>query len=241
MMIGEFLSTAQRSNRGAQQVKRGALLVAARMGALAMVTLMCACTPAVESQLDAAQLEMRQGAYDRAVVIFSQVLEAVPDAPNVHTNMGFALMQLGRYEEAVSHFEQAHDGGAADATLLHNWAGALAKLHRLDEAETRYAQAAAADPGRSALYVNWGNVLVDLGRLDEAAQRYQQAVENDPESAIGWFNHGYTLERLSEHEAALISYRTFLSVADGAPSDLLDHASRFVAQADAASGAGGGS
>jgi tetratricopeptide (TPR) repeat protein len=205
-----------------------------------LLLLAAACSSPVEAQLEEASTLMREGSYERALAIYDDVLKRVPDAPNIHTNMGFALSQLGRYEEALGHFEAARGQKgppAVNATLLHDWANTLEKLGRLDEAAAKYAEAAAADPARSGVFINWGNVLVRLGRLDEAAARYAQAVENDPESAVGWFNRGYTLERLDKPTEALDCYRTFLTLKSELPSNLQEHARRFVAQADSAGGA----
>ncbi len=201
------------------------------------VLVLAGCSSQVETNLSTAELEMRQGAYDNALAIYADVLKSVPDAANVHGNMGYALLQLGRYDEALTHFETAYrnrDRGRVDVSLLHNWANALEKVGEWDRAEAKYAEAAKADPGRATVQINWGNVLVKLDRLEEALARYQSAVDSDPESPLGWFNLAYTLERLSRPDEALSAYRTFLTVSDGVSSDLLDHARKFVAQGDAA-------
>ncbi|MBI5137475.1 MAG: tetratricopeptide repeat protein [Nitrospirae bacterium] len=205
--------------------------------------LLAGCTSQVDAQLDAAQLEMRQGAYEHAVDLYAEVLENVPRAPNIHTNMGFALLQLDRHAEALAHFETAQaqlGAGKADVSLLHNWASALERLDRLEEAEAKYAEAAQVDPGRASVLINWANLLGRMGRLDDAEQRYAQALAAEPESALAWVNRGYTLERLGRPEEALVCYRTFLTFSDDAPSDLIDHARRFVAQAEAAGQVAGG-
>jgi len=204
---------------------------------VALLALPGACTSPVEGQLETASTLMRQGSYEKALAIYEDVLQRVPDAPNIHTNMGFALSQLGRYDEAITHFEAAQaqkTRPALNATLLHDWAFALERLGRLDDAAAKYAEAAAADPARAGVYINWGNVLARLGHLDEAADRYAQAVQNDPDSAVGWFNQGYALERLDRAPQALECYRTFLSLKGDLPSNLQEHARRFVAQAEAA-------
>ena len=199
------------------------------------------CSQSVEARLDTALLEMRQGAYENALTIYAEVLEVVPAAPNVHNNMGYALLQLGRYEDSLAHFETAYaqdPGAKADVALLHNWANALHKLGRDEEAEQKFRAATQGDAGAD-VYINWGNVLTGLERLKEAGERYRHAVELDPEAAVGWFNLGYTLERLGEAEEALRCYRNFLGMAEGSPSDLGDHARQFVAQAEAAGQASG--
>lgn len=195
------------------------------------------CSPPIETELDTAAQEMRQGAYESAVKVYQDVLTRVPDAPNIHNNLGFALAQLGRYDEALRQFEAAAEQGgpaALQATLLHNWANALEKLGRFAEADQKYALAAKADPSRADVFVNWGNVLVELNRPDDAADRYRQAVEINPDSALGWFNLGHTLERLNRPDDALACYRTFLGLKGDVPSNIVEHARGFVAQADAA-------
>jgi tetratricopeptide (TPR) repeat protein len=210
---------------------------------LSALTLAASCAPPIESELDSASLEMRQGAYEHAVSLYADVLRRVPDAPNIHNNMGYALAQLGRYDEAIVHYEAAaaqRGSGPLEATLLHNWAHALEKLGRLEESAAKYAEAAQADPARGDVYIGWGNVLVALGRVDDAAERYRQAVEASPESAVGWFNLGHAQERLDRADDALASYRTFLTLKGDVPSNIQEHARRFVAQADAARAGGQG-
>jgi len=210
---------------------------------LSALTLAQGCAPPIESELDSASQEMRQGAYEQAVQLYTDVLRRVPDAPNIHNNMGYALAQLGRFDEAIAQYEAAAaegDKGPLKATLLHNWASALEKLGRLEEAEAKYAEAANADPARGDVYIGWGNVLMTLGRADEAVQRYHQAVEAAPDSAVGWFNLGHAQERLDRADDALSSYRTFLSLKGDVPSNIQEHARRYVAQADAARAGGQG-
>jgi len=202
------------------------------------------CTAPIENELDTAAQEMRQGGYEEAVKLYEDVLTRVPDAPNIHNNLGYALSQLGRYDEALVHFEAAakqHGPVALQATLLHNWANALEKLGRYDDADRKYALAAQADPSRADVFVNWGNVLVELGRPEDAAERYKQAVDINPESPLGWFNLGHALELLNRPEQALRCYRTFLGLKGDVPSNIVEHARRFVAQADAALPPGKGS
>jgi len=210
--------------------------VAALVAALAALA-PAACTAPIENELDTAAQEMRQGSYEDAIKLYQDVLTRVPDAPNIHNNLGYALSQLGRYDEALTHFEAAGKKGGPvplQATLLHNWANALEKLGRYDEAEKKYAQAAQADPSRADVFVNWGNVLVQLKEPEAAADRYRQAVQINPDSALGWFNLGNTLERLGRPEEALACYRTFLGIQGDVPSNIVEHARRFVAAADAA-------
>jgi tetratricopeptide (TPR) repeat protein len=205
---------------------------------------LASCSPPIEAELDTAAQEMRQGSYEKAVQLYQDVLTRVPDAPNIHNNLGYALAQMGRYDEALPHFEAADKQGGPvplRATLLHNWANALEKLGRYDEASQKYALAAQADPTRADVFVNWGNALVEEGHLDDAADRYRQAVQINPDSALGWFNLGNTLEHLNRPEEALACYRTFLTLQGDVPSNILEHARRFVAAADTAQPAHKGS
>ncbi|MDH5526600.1 MAG: tetratricopeptide repeat protein [Nitrospirota bacterium] len=208
----------------------------------ALLALLAGCTTSVETQLETASLEMQQGAYEHAVEIYTEVLRKVPDAPRIHNNLGFALMQLGRYEESLPHFAAAAEnqhGDHPDPALLHNWGTALEKLERFEEAAEKYAAAAEADPTSAPVQVGWGNALSHLEKYEEAVERYSEAVGLDPNSSVAWFNLGYTQEQLGRHDEAVISYQTFLSIGTEGPSNLHEHARNFVAQAQAAGRTGG--
>ncbi|MDH4229568.1 MAG: tetratricopeptide repeat protein [Nitrospirota bacterium] len=201
------------------------------------------CKGSIESQLETASLEMQQGAYDHAAEIYTDVLKQVPNAPNLHNNLGYSLLQLGRYEESLQHFSAAYEQTREDPdpVLIHNWGTALEKLNRLEEAEAKFAQAAGLDPTRSQVFVNWGNVLTRLKRPDEALERYSDAVRINTTDAVAWFNLGYTQEQMNRNEEAIRSFQNYLANVDqvGASSSNYEHARAFVAQAEAAGHVGG--
>lgn len=221
--------------------RRAAGVLTAALTAL-LAFLPAGCTTSVESQLETASLEMQQGAYERAAEIYTDVLRKVPDAPRIHNNLGYALMQLGRYEEALPHFAAAAENQRSnhtDPALLHNWATALEKLERYEEAADKYALAAEADPTSAPVQIGWGNVLSHMEKNDEALEHFSTAVELSPNNATAWFNRGYTQEKLGHNDEAVVSYQTFLSIGTEGPSNLHEHARSFVAHAQAAGRAGG--
>ncbi len=45
--------------------------------------------------------------YEHAMTAFHRIMELAPNIPEVHVNMGFALLGLERYKEAYDFFESA--------------------------------------------------------------------------------------------------------------------------------------
>lgn len=52
----------------------------------------------------------REGKYEDAVAAYQRVVESGEASPQVHYNLGTALLALGRYEEADTHFQRALQG-----------------------------------------------------------------------------------------------------------------------------------
>jgi hypothetical protein len=53
----------------------------------------------------------RKGRVEDAVEQYRTALERSPDHPEIHYNLGLALVALKRYDEALDHAEQAYAGG----------------------------------------------------------------------------------------------------------------------------------
>jgi Ca-activated chloride channel homolog len=64
----------------------------------------------------------REGRYEEAVAAYQRVLESNRATPQVHYNMGTALLALGRFNDADQHFQAALDGVDPDlrSRTFHN-------------------------------------------------------------------------------------------------------------------------
>ena len=48
-----------------------------------------------------------EGKFSEAILYYTNVLNQLPDDPEIHNNLGVALFHSGKYEQAIGHFETA--------------------------------------------------------------------------------------------------------------------------------------
>jgi len=132
---------------------------------------------------------------------FLQVaLEACPEDPLVHNELGANAYNLRRYDEAATHFEKAIELALALGehglpvesleTLISNHAHALRKLGRLDEAEAGFRKALGLCPSNAATHAALGYTLHCHGKLSEATTAYHKSLSlRDDSLTTDFFNH----------------------------------------------------
>ncbi|HEY4919005.1 MAG TPA: sulfotransferase [Xanthobacteraceae bacterium] len=123
------------------------------------------------------------GRPDQAVTIYRRIIEREPDLPEVHGNLGSALVALGRLSEAVASCQRAIELDPDKPKVWCQWGAALAGLGRLAEAEEKLRRAILLDRDFAAAHCQLGNTLRQSGRLDAAEDMLRRAVALDPNSA----------------------------------------------------------
>jgi predicted TPR repeat methyltransferase len=168
---------------------------------------------------DAVQLGIRlhrQGKVDDAVVIYRQILAAVPDQVDALHFLGVAEHQKGRSEKALELLDRAASL-APDLPDVHNNRGNVLKLlGRLDEAEAAYRRVIELRPDDAAAHNNLGTVLRERGRIDEAVETYRRVISKHPDFYEAHQNLGNTLAALERFDEALESHRRALELRPGA-------------------------
>ncbi len=149
-----------------------------------------------------------------------EVLDGVPETPEVLAIKSALLMHTGDYSSARQAAERVIKNAASSAwarAIALNSAGQIAyDGDRLLEAEVFFDQAGvtwslAGHPQREAgAFVNRANVLERLGRVDDARRAYEDALSragrNDALRTRTLLNLGYMYERLEGWEKALGFY-----------------------------------
>ncbi|PIQ97330.1 MAG: hypothetical protein COV67_04790, partial [Nitrospinae bacterium CG11_big_fil_rev_8_21_14_0_20_56_8] len=121
-----------------------------------------------------------QGKHDQAAEYAAKVAENNPQAPQIFTWWGIALVKAGKRTEAIDKFERAaHLETTNQRTYLY-WGLALAMENRYEEALPKYSAAVEINPENSGAYAYWGASLVRLERYDEAIQKLEKALEINP-------------------------------------------------------------
>jgi len=82
-----------------------------------------------------------EGAIDDAIGFYQQALEANPDYPTVHNNLGNAYRNMGRAEDAIRHYRRAVELTPFDGSCHFNLARTLFDVRDYASAELAYRKA----------------------------------------------------------------------------------------------------
>ena len=130
----------------------------------------------------------RNTVWQSPVSLWADTIEARPENPRAHNNLGQALEDRQRMQEAFHHYQEALklDPDYADAHL--NMGLVLARSGRIDQAENHFIQAAKLRPGLAKAHYNLGLVRQTRNRHHEAIKHYQRALHADPEKTRARLN-----------------------------------------------------
>lgn len=134
--------------------------------------------------------------------IYSLMLAKVPNAAELHNNLGAVLQTLQRYEEALASYDQAIALKPGYANAHHNRGSVLKKLNRHAEALASYDRAVALKPDHAEAHNNRGVLLQELKRYDEALASFERAIAAKPDHAEAHNNCGVVLVNKGNMPAA---------------------------------------
>ncbi len=123
----------------------------------------------------------RKGAFDEAEPVFRQVLEFVPDNPQVLNYLGYSLIEARRnLEEALGMIERAVAGEPDSGYITDSLGWALYRLGRYEEAVPVMERAVELMPTDPILNDHLGDVYWAVGRYREARFQWNRAISFAP-------------------------------------------------------------
>jgi predicted O-linked N-acetylglucosamine transferase (SPINDLY family) len=156
---------------------------------------------------------LQSGDAPRALQMMRQSIAINPQQPDVHLNIGNALVRLRHPEAALASCDTAL---ALKPDFIEAWCNrgsALRDLERPEEALDSYARALELQPDHvEALHLR-AKLLLALDRLEEALQHFDRALRQRPHEAAIHINRGNVLFKLARPQQALASYERALSLA----------------------------
>jgi protein O-GlcNAc transferase len=155
----------------------------------------------------------QRGAYAVAADWIGRAIAVNPGAPEPHSNLGLALLELRRPEDALESFERSLKVKPDVPASLNNRGNALLALNRHAEALADYDRALAIQPNFILAHNNRGNTLRALGRHEEALRAYTSALQFMPNYPDALNNHGRTLHELRRYDEAAQSFARLLAAA----------------------------
>jgi Flp pilus assembly protein TadD len=122
-----------------------------------------------------------EGDYARAVTLYTELTEIVPQRPDVLNNLGVALFSLGRYEEAEQRYREAIEINPEFAEALCNLADVL--QGNPQEAEQWLRRALRVNPKFPGARTKLGLMLASAGREHEAGAAFRKSLKIAPRDA----------------------------------------------------------
>jgi tetratricopeptide (TPR) repeat protein len=156
----------------------------------------------------------REKKYEQADKVFSSILKAYPNQPDVWYNKGLVDAELGRYEDAVNAFNNATELKPEDAAAWHQKASCLYYLKRYEDAVEACNRSLALEPGNANVWYNMGIALTDLKRYNESIKAYDRALAIKPDYAEAENNKGNALSELGQYKEAIVAYDRALAIRD---------------------------
>lgn len=166
----------------------------------------------VEASLSAAQICADQGDRDRAIALYSKVIELSPGRALAYYKRGNQLKDREQFEAALADYDRAIEIDPNYAYALCNRGVVLARLDRLEAALHSYDRAAAAAPNDALTFYNRASVLRELGRRRDAIASYDRAIAIAPGYLESHFNRGILLNELRRFPEALASLDAVLAL-----------------------------
>lgn len=129
-------------------------------------------------------LRFHQGRNDEAIDLLRQSIEAKPDNPHAHINLGNMLMERRDLAGAHEAFVKATDLAPELAIAWYNLGICLRHMQRLQDAVNALYKAIQLDPNYPAAQDALAKLLHFLARSAEAVEIYRKWLANDPENPI---------------------------------------------------------
>jgi tetratricopeptide (TPR) repeat protein len=154
-----------------------------------------------------AAIRADEGKSAEALDLFTKAVNADPNFPNSHVDLGYQLMVAGRVDEAAVQYTEALRLNPDYADAHQSLGVVMALKGRVDEAIAHYREAIRIAPGLSTAHVSLGVALAGQGKLDEALKELLEGVRLDPAAASSWSRLGSVYTALGRSDEAISAYR----------------------------------
>lgn len=147
----------------------------------------------------------KAGRLETAVSDLRRALEAEPESPSAHLNLGTALALSGQKAEAMQHYREALRLKPAFPRAHYNLAVLLAESAAHDEAIEHLQRAIEVDPRYFDAHLALADALARKGQYESAASHDARAVEIDPRHPVARLRHATALIRIGRYADARAS------------------------------------
>ncbi|NEZ65041.1 tetratricopeptide repeat protein [Leptolyngbyaceae cyanobacterium CCMR0082] len=140
----------------------------------------------------------RQGKFDLAEVVWTQLVEALPDEPAVWSNRGNVRVSQNKLQDAIHDYDQAIALDPLQPDPYLNRGAAYEAVGNWQEAIDDYNRLLKLSPDDPAAYNNRGNAKGAQGDWKAALKDYEKSITIQPSFSLGYANYGIALFEVGE-------------------------------------------
>ncbi|MFT5477773.1 MAG: arylsulfatase A-like enzyme/Tfp pilus assembly protein PilF [Planctomycetota bacterium] len=126
------------------------------------------------------------------IAMAQELVNASPETPGFHSQLGEAFAKVGDYERALPELELTVEMCPTDAGAHYTLGDTLQQSGQTDQARVHIEMALELAPDMASAHVAMGNIQRSDGRTDLAAGEYSEALRLRPEYPEAYFNLAQT-------------------------------------------------
>jgi tetratricopeptide (TPR) repeat protein len=154
-------------------------------------------------------LEVRQ--FERAEIIYSQILALDSELVEAYYYLGEAIAQQGRYDDAISCWQHAI-GCKPDFIEAYEQQGrTFQKIEQFNEAIDCYLRIISFQPDRFDIYYDLGLCLTRMGQWSQAIAYFETSIKLQPDFFPAYGDLSYTLCQQGEINAAISCWKAAIA------------------------------
>ncbi|RZA22103.1 MAG: sulfotransferase family protein [Lysobacteraceae bacterium] len=135
-----------------------------------------------------AELGIRLGRNDDAILLLEQVLERAPGFDAARQNHAIALNRGNRHGEALAELELLLEKDPGNQALKNMKAVVLGKLGDFDNALATYEEVLKRVPDQAQVWISYGHSLKTAGRTADAIAAYRRSIALQPGFGGAWWS-----------------------------------------------------
>jgi tetratricopeptide (TPR) repeat protein len=152
----------------------------------------------------------RGGQFERARMIYEEILQHDPRHADALNLRGLVAWQTGQFAEAVGFLRQAIALDSSQAAYFANLGESYRGLGQVAEAIEAYTEAVRLQPTASLAHLNLGILLQEFGSPVKAIASYERAVQQDPQNEEAHYRLGSVLHQQGQLHSAGVHYEKTL-------------------------------
>ena len=160
----------------------------------------------VEAYNNRGNVKVEQGRYKEAIADFDEAIRLKPDFAEIYNNRGIAKGKLGHPEDAIADYDEAIRLKPDFADAYYNRGVAKGKLGHPEGAIADFDEAIRLKPDFADAYYSRGNAKDSLNQYEDAIADFDEAIRLKPDYTDAYHNRGFAKGRLGHPEDAIADY-----------------------------------